>query len=228
MPGIVSLLINIALSLPGVVVAGIGLVLSMTNRRRLGASSGAMLIAFVVLLVAALVGVGQMLFGVFGPQLMVRNHWSYSSLSLTLGGVGAVHMLISTAGWVVLLIAIFRRRDTATKPATQTWNQTPATGTTAQYGATAPLPGQQPGTATPQFAAGQQAQSTQPEAGQQPGTAAPQYAAGQQAGAAAPQYGAGQQAGASQPRFGAAEAPGSPAGEQQPGGWTTPGGPSPY
>lgn len=204
MPGIVSLLINIALSLPGVVVAGIGLVLSMTNRRRLGASSGAMLIAFVVLLVAALVGVGQMLFGVFGPQLMVRNHWSYSSLSLTLGGVGAVHMLISTAGWVVLLIAIFRRRDTATKPATQTWNQTPATGTAAQYGAAAPLPGQQPGTATPQFAAGQQA------------------------GAAQPQYGAGQQAGAGQPRFGAAEVPGSPAGEQQPGGWTTPGGPSPY
>ncbi|GIL30702.1 hypothetical protein [Actinocatenispora comari] len=214
MPGFVTLLINIALSLPGVVVAGIGLVLSMTNRRRLGASSGAMLIAFVVLLVAALVGVGQMLFGVFGPQMTVRNHWSYSSLSLTLGGVGAVHMLISTAGWVVLLIAIFRRRDTATKPATQTWNQPPAAG---QYGAAASLPGQQPGTATPQFGTGQQA-----------GTAQPQFGAGQQAGAATPQFGTGQQPGTAHPRYGAAEAPGSPAGEQQPGGWTTPGGPSPY
>jgi hypothetical protein len=142
-----------------------------------------------------------MLFGVFGPQMTVRNHWSYSSLSLTLGGVGAVHMLISTAGWVVLLIAIFRRRDTATKPATQTWNQPPAAG---QYGAAASLPSQQPGAAQPQFGAGQQA------------------------GAATPQFGAGQQPGTAQPRYGAAEAPGSPAGEQQPGGWTTPGGPSPY
>ncbi|MEV0840031.1 hypothetical protein AB0I55_10790 [Actinocatenispora sera] len=203
MSGFVTLLIDIAISLPGVVVAGIGLVLSITNRRRLGASSGAMLIAFVVLLIAALVGLGQLILSVFGPRVMLENHWSYSSLGLAFGVVNAVHMLISTAGWVVLLIAIFRRRDTATKPATPAWNRSPVAGA-AQYGATAPLPGQPSAATTPQFGAGQQP------------------------GAAAPQSGAGQQPGAAQPQFGAAEPPAASPGEHQPGGWTAPGGPSPY
>ncbi|BCJ38901.1 hypothetical protein Athai_64040 [Actinocatenispora thailandica] len=201
MPGFVTLLIDLALSLPGAVVAGIGLVLSMTNRRRLGSSAGPMLVAFILLLVAAVVSAGQMVFSVFSPDMMVRNHWSYSTLSMILGGIGAVHTLIATAGWVVLLIAIFRRRDTATTPATPTWNQPPA----AQFDASASLPAPQPGVTTPQFGAGQQP------------------------GVTTPQFGAGQQPGVTTPRYGTAEAPGAPAGEQQPGGWTTPGsGPSPY
>lgn len=129
MPGYVALAVNLALALPGVVLATVGLVLSLTARKRLGTASAPTLVAFVLLLVAALVAVGQVVYTVFIPEVVSNNHWSIAEMEMSVWVFVGVHTLISTAGWVVLLIAIFRRRGTTTKPANPAWGQAaPAPG----------------------------------------------------------------------------------------------------
>ncbi|GAA4210716.1 hypothetical protein [Actinocatenispora rupis] len=201
-----SLIVNLLLTIPQALIIGVGLVLSLVLRKRLGNRSLFTLLGFVAMLLAAIAAVVTSALTAFMPSIAADNHMSYGQISAYLGITGAVRTLFELVGWALLLVGIFKKTGDA--PATPKPAFTPAQpGFGAQPGTPA-----QPGFGTPQGFPAQPAGQA-PAPGQAP-------AAGQPAAPVQPAQpgfpGAAQPGGPTQPGYGAQPGQAQP-GQTQPG-----------
>ncbi len=107
MPGVGSALVE---SIPELLLMLVGLVLAIVTWRRLGRAALTALVGFAVLALAALISlVNASLLVSFGPLRLGRALSSDTNLALY-GVSFVVHLILTVAGWVFILLALFRRR----------------------------------------------------------------------------------------------------------------------
>lgn len=136
-------IVNAGVALPEVLAIGLGLVLSVVFRQRLGNRSLFTLLGFIALLLAAILSMITAATAVYIPDVAEHQHLSIGQVSAYYGFVGLLRTLVELAGWVLLLIGIFRRPGTEPVPPA---NRAPG----APYVPVPPgFPGQQPPPAGP-------------------------------------------------------------------------------
>jgi hypothetical protein len=156
-----TLAINLAVTIPQMLVALLGAVLALVVRKRLGKAVVPALIGFALLVLAAVVGAGQLIFDYQIPHLTADSHWSVERVNDITVAFSVAGGLLAIAGLAVLVIATVIRRGTETPAAPRPWGPPPS-------------PQPQPGFAPPPGEPGQPGQLGQPGQPGQPPAVPPQ------------------------------------------------------
>lgn len=127
----VSLLIDLAVTIPQALVAVAGVVLSLVVRNRLGKATVPATIGYAVLTLAGLFTIGVVIFDSQLTHLMASNHWSPGQVTAYTTVLAAISNLLFVAGLVVLVISTVMRRGAETRAAVRptpapSWSPPPA------------------------------------------------------------------------------------------------------
>jgi predicted cobalt transporter CbtA len=140
MSNVGAVIANVVVNLPQVLAIGLGLVLSVVFRQRLGNRSLFTLLGFIAMLLAAILSLIAAATAAYIPDLAEHQHMGIAQVTAYYGFVGLVRTVAELAGWVLLLIGIFRKPGT--EPARSPFVPVPP-GFAGQPGFTAPQPPRQ-------------------------------------------------------------------------------------
>lgn len=119
-------IVRAAVALPEILAIGVGLVLSVVFRQRLGNRSLFTLLGFAAMLVATILSLITTIIDASIPTLADHEHVGIGQLSAYLGFIGLFGALAGLAGWVLLLIGIFRKPGIGSAAAAPSAVQPPA------------------------------------------------------------------------------------------------------
>ena len=108
-----SVIVRIVVALPEIVAVGVGLVLSLVFRQRLGNRSLFTLLGFIAMLLAEILSLITAITSVYASALAESRHLSVAQVGAYFGSAGLLATVVGLAGWVLLLIGIFRKPGTA-------------------------------------------------------------------------------------------------------------------
>lgn len=134
---------------PELLATAAGIVLALVNMKRLRPAGIFVLLGFVALLLVTLLGIAQFVFALVAPR---STGVDYEQVNTVYAVGSLVRLPFELAGWALLLVGIFRRRDPA--------------GPSRPAGGTPPGAGMPPGNLAPTFG---QPPAGQPGFGPNPG-----------------------------------------------------------
>jgi hypothetical protein len=104
---ILPILGQLAFQLPLIAVFGVGVVLALTNRPRLGRAATFALVGFSILLIERVLGSAV---AIFIPISMMRSGGSATQVGAIIGGLNIFNSFITAVAFGFLIAAIFARR----------------------------------------------------------------------------------------------------------------------
>jgi hypothetical protein len=113
----VSSLLAVGSQLPVMIVLVLGIVMAVSRRRRNPAAASLALIGFVVALLSQLITIVVAAVIPLIPKILAEDHLPASVLTSAIGVVNVVCSLLAAIGWVLVIVALFRRPAATSAPA---------------------------------------------------------------------------------------------------------------
>lgn len=110
-------LLAIVSQLPVVIVLVLGIVMAISRRRQNPAAAVLALVGFAMALLSQLIVISVSALASALPDLLAQAHMSAELLAVVFRFVNLTGSLLAAIGWVLVIVALFRRPRTVSPPA---------------------------------------------------------------------------------------------------------------